>query len=200
LLWRWLPIAFALADRLARLSQHTSADPPNSDLDPVLKWAAVALIVVPSPDAILLIRRSERLGDPWSGHIALPGGRQDPLDPDLLETVIRETREEVGIQLERGHLMGSLEAVVPLSPVLPPIAVRPFVFLLDRRPALALNSEVASATWVEIEHLLQPTTHHPVQLEVAGIPRWVQAYQLEHGVIWGLTERILTSLIDCIGA
>jgi 8-oxo-dGTP pyrophosphatase MutT (NUDIX family) len=193
-----LPIAFALADRLARLSQHSWADPPKSDGDPVWKWAAVAIIVVPAPAAILLIRRSERLGDPWSGHIALPGGRQDPLDPDLLETAIRETREEVGIQLERGNLMGSLAAVVPLSPVLPPIAVRPFVFLLDRRPALALNSEVASATWVEVDHLLQPTNHHPVQLEVAGIPRVVQAYQLEEGVIWGLTERILSSLIDRI--
>jgi 8-oxo-dGTP pyrophosphatase MutT (NUDIX family) len=193
-----LPIAFALADRLARLSQRSWADPPKSEGDPVWKWAAVALIVVPAPDAILLIRRSERLGDPWSGHIALPGGRQDPLDPDLLGTAIRETREEVGIQLERGHLMGSLEAVVPLSPVLPAIAVRPFVFLLDRRPTLALNSEVASATWVEVDHLLRPTTHHPVQLEVAGVPRLVQAYQLDDGVIWGLTERILTSLIDRI--
>jgi 8-oxo-dGTP pyrophosphatase MutT (NUDIX family) len=193
-----LPIAFALADRLARLSQRTSANPPDSPGDPDPTWAAVAVIVAPAPDAILLIRRSERSGDPWSGHIALPGGRQDRLDPDLLGTAIRETREEVGIQLERGHLVGSLEAVVPRTPVLPPIAVRPFVFLLDRRPLLALNSEVASATWIEVDHLLQPSTHHPVQLEVAGTPRLVQAYQLEEGVIWGLTERILTSLIDHI--
>lgn len=94
--------------------------------------------------------------------------------------------------------MGSLEAVIPQSPVLPPITVRPFVFLLDRRPTLTLNSEVASATWVEVDHLLQPATRHPVQIEVAGIPRLVQAYQLEHGVIWGLTERILTALINRI--
>jgi 8-oxo-dGTP pyrophosphatase MutT (NUDIX family) len=154
--------------------------------------------VAPAPDAILLIRRSERSGDPWSGHIALPGGRQDLLDSDLLATAIRETREEVGIHLELGHFMGSLEAVNPLSPVLPPIAVRPFVFLLDRRPFLTLNSEVASATWVEVEHLLQPSTHHPVRLEVAGVSRLVQAYQLEEGVVWGLTERILTSLIERI--
>jgi hypothetical protein len=93
-------------------------------------------------------------------------------------------------------LMGSLEPVAPRSPVLPPIAVRPFVFLLHRRPTLTFNAEVASATWVEVDLLLQPTTHHPVQLEVAGIPRLVEAYQLEQGVIWGLTERILTSLID----
>jgi 8-oxo-dGTP pyrophosphatase MutT (NUDIX family) len=198
LLWRWLPIAFALADRLARLSQRNWADPPKSDGDPVWKWAAVAIVVAPAPDAVLLIRRSERFGDPWSGHIALPGGRKDPLDPDLLGTAIRETREEVGIQLERGQVMGSLEAVVPQSPVLPPIAVRPFVFLLDRRPTLTLNSEVASATWVEVDFLLQPTIHHPVQLEVAGIPRVVQAYQLEHGMVWGLTERILSGLLDQI--
>ena len=193
-----MPIAFALADRLARLSQRNWVDPLKPEGDTVWKWAAVAVIVAPAPDAILLIRRSERSGDPWSGHIALPGGRQDPGDPDLLGTAIRETHEEVGIQLERGCLRGSLEAVVPLSPVLPPIAVRPFVFLLDRRPTLVLNSEVASASWVEVDHLLQPTIHHPVQLEVAGVRRQVQAYQMEHGVIWGLTERILTSLIDRI--
>jgi 8-oxo-dGTP pyrophosphatase MutT (NUDIX family) len=193
-----LPIAFALADRLARLPQRVGVDPPGSDGDPLRQWAAVAVIVAPLPDAILLIRRSERFGDTWSGHIALPGGRQDPADPDLLATAIRETREEVGIQLEREQLMGGLEAVVPRSPVLPPIAVRPFVFLLDRRPILTFNAEVASASWVQLDHLLQPTTHHPVQLEVAGLPRLVQAYEVDEGVIWGLTERILTHLIDRI--
>ena len=163
--------------------------------DPGGTWAAVAIIVVPNPDAILLIRRSERPGDPWSGHLALPGGRQDPVDEDLLNTAVRETREEVGIQLEPADLVTSLEPVVPRTPVLPPISILPFVFLLSERPQVTLNSEVASTAWIELDHLLLPTTRSRVSLEVAGARRLVDAYQVEHGVVWGLTERILTSFL-----
>ncbi|HEY4649066.1 MAG TPA: CoA pyrophosphatase [Gemmatimonadales bacterium] len=160
--------------------------------------AAVAVIAVPHPDAILLIRRSERDGDPWSGHIALPGGRRDALDHDLLETALRETREEVGIRLTPEHLVGSLEPVIPRTRTLPPIAIWPFVFLLPSRPTLSLNAEVASASWVEVDQLLQPTTHGRVRLEVAGDVRLVDAYRVEPGVVWGITERILTALLKAL--
>jgi 8-oxo-dGTP pyrophosphatase MutT (NUDIX family) len=156
----------------------------------------VAVILAPDPDTILLIRRAERTGDPWSGHIALPGGRREPADPDLVATAIRETQEELGIELTREDLAGSLEDVVPRTPVLPPIAVRPYVFILPAPPAINPNAEVASAHWVIIDHLLRPETHHPVRLEISGQSRQVQAYQLEDGIVWGMTERILTGLIS----
>jgi 8-oxo-dGTP pyrophosphatase MutT (NUDIX family) len=156
----------------------------------------VAVVLAPDPDTILLIRRAERTGDPWSGHIALPGGRREPADPDLVATAIRETQEELGIELTREDLAGSLEDVVPRTPVLPPIAVRPYVFILPAQPALIPNAEVASAHWVIIDHLLRPDTHHPVRLEISGQSRQVQAYQLEDGIVWGMTERILTGLIS----
>ena len=168
--------------------------PAKSDLDPTLLWAAVAVIVALDPDAILLIRRSERSGDPWSGHMALPGGRQDPTDSDLLTTAIRETREEVGIELVLEDLVGSLAPVIPRNPVLPPIAIQPFVFLLHQRPPLVLNPEVARANWIELDRLLEVGTYGNTELEVAGIPRSVPAYRLEAGVVWGLTERVLRSL------
>lgn len=154
----------------------------------------MAVVLAPNPEAILLIRRAERTGDPWSGHMALPGGRREPRDPDLLTTAIRETWEEVGIDLSRGDLAGSLDDVVPRTPVLPPITVRPYVFPLGVRPEVVLNPEVASATWVSLDHLLRLDTHHPVWLEVAGTSRQVQAYQLEGGIVWGMTERILSGL------
>jgi 8-oxo-dGTP pyrophosphatase MutT (NUDIX family) len=156
----------------------------------------VSVVLTPDPDAILLIRRAERSGDPWSGHIALPGGRRDPGDPDLAATAIRETREELGIQLTLEDLAGSLEDVVPRTPVLPPIAVRPYVFILSAQPAIVPNDEVATAQWVTIDYLLRPDTHHPVRLDVGGQSRRVQAYQLEDGIVWGMTERILTGLIS----
>jgi 8-oxo-dGTP pyrophosphatase MutT (NUDIX family) len=128
----------------------------------------------------------------------LPGGRRETEDTDLLTTAIRETDEEVGIRLSQEDLVGSLDDVVPRTPVLPPVAVRPYVFMLSARPALTLNAEVSSAQWVTIDHFLRADTHHPVRLEVGGQSRQVQAYQLEDGIVWGMTERIVTSLISII--
>lgn len=191
-----MPIALALTGRFARLRERLAKHQPSDDDDPSLIWAAVAIVLVPDPDAILLIRRAERTGDPWSGHMALPGGRREAGDTDLLTTAVRETAEEVGIRLSRQDLAGSLDDVVPRTPVLPPIAVRPYVFALGGRPAMTLNAEVASANWVPVDHFLRADTHHPVRLEVAGQSRQVQAYQLEDGMVWGMTERILTGLLQ----
>lgn len=163
--------------------------------DPLL-WAAVAVILAPDPDSVLLIQRAERSGDPWSGHMALPGGRQDPAEPDLLSTAVRETAEEVGLVLQPGLLIGSLDDVVPRTPALPPIAVRPYVFALDRRPELTLNPEVAAARWVPLDLLLHPDTYHVIQLEIRGESREFPAYRLDDSVVWGMTERILSSLVD----
>jgi 8-oxo-dGTP pyrophosphatase MutT (NUDIX family) len=127
--------------------------------------------------------------------MALPGGRRDAGDPDLLSTAIRETFEEVGVELSREHLAGSLDDVVPRTPVLPPIAVRPFVYILSARPQLTLNAEVTTARWVSISYLLRPDSRHPVRLEVGGQSRVVQAYELEDGMVWGMTERILTCFL-----
>ncbi len=182
--------------RLARLADRLAHRNSARVEDSSLIWAAVAVLIVPDPDAILLIRRADRAGDPWSGHIALPGGRRESTDIDLLGTAIRESHEEVGVELDPEHLLGILEDVVPRTPVLPPVAVRPFVFLLPRRPVLVPNQEVASATWATLDDLLQPERHHAVRLQVAGSSREVQAYQLEDGVVWGMTERILSSLIQ----
>jgi 8-oxo-dGTP pyrophosphatase MutT (NUDIX family) len=190
-----LPIALALTSRLVRLRERLAGYEPSIDDDASLLWAAVALILTPQPDSLLLIRRAERSGDPWGGHMALPGGRRNSAGENLLTTAVRETAEEVGVQLDPAQLAGCLDDVVPRTPVLPPIAVRPFVFLVSARPVLQLNPEVAAATWVAIDYLLQPATHHPVRLEVAGDPRLVQAYALENAIVWGMTERIITSLL-----
>lgn len=160
-----------------------------------LRWAAVALIVVPDPEAFLLIRRAERLGDPWSGHLALPGGRWDPGDFDLLATAIRETREEVGIILERVNASGPLDDVIPRTPVLPPVAVRPFLFNLAERPAIVPNPEVAGTAWIELNPLRRPDARQEITLDVRGERRIFPAYRTPIGPIWGLTERILSRLL-----
>lgn len=127
--------------------------------------------------------------------MALPGGRRDPAEPDLVATAVRETAEEVGLELRTEHLLGSLDDVVPRSPSLPPIAVRPYVFALHRRPELTLNPEVAAARWIPLDLLQHPDTYHSVRLEIAGESREFPAYRLDDSVVWGLTERILSGLL-----
>jgi 8-oxo-dGTP pyrophosphatase MutT (NUDIX family) len=156
----------------------------------------VAVVLAPSPDAVLLIRRAERAGDPWSGHMALPGGRRAPEDVDLLATARRETAEEVGLSLSCSELLGILDDVVPRTPMLPPIAVRPYVFAVPERPPLVPNPEVAAFRWVQLDQLLHPETYHSVRLQVRGESRDFPAYQLDEAVVWGMTERIMTSLLE----
>lgn len=161
-----------------------------------MRRAAVALIVAPDPEAFLLIRRADRAGDPWSGHLALPGGRWHEADADLLATAIRETREEVGIILEPTNLAGTLADVVPRTPVLPPISIRPFRFSLAERPPIVPNPEVAATAWVELASLRVRGARHELAMDIRGERRTFPAYRTPLGSVWGLTERILSLLLD----
>ena len=196
MLWRQLSQSQPLTTRLDRLRDRLAVHRPVVDDrgDPLI-WAAVAVILAPDPDALLLIRRAERAGDPWSGHMALPGGRQEPTEPDLLTTAVRETAEEVGLTLGRRTLVGTLDDVVPRTPVLPPIAVRPYVFALSERPTLTLNPEVAGALWVPLDQLLNAETYDSVRLDIRGESRVFPAFRLDDAVVWGMTERIISNLL-----
>ncbi|MEI9948182.1 MAG: CoA pyrophosphatase [Pseudomonadota bacterium] len=119
------------------------------------RTAAIALILLdlePSLE-LLLIERATREGDPWSGHMALPGGHREAMDADLAATAERETLEEVGLDLRaRGERLGRLSDCTPIRGV--PVAVRPFVYLLPARPTLLLSAEVRQALWVPVAPLL----------------------------------------------
>lgn len=179
----------------ARLAEHLASRKPRTVEDPSLARAAVALVVVPDPDAVLLIRRAERPGDPWSGQMGLPGGRSGPSDADLLQTAIRETREEVGISLSPSGLAGALDDVAPRSPHLPPLMVRPFLFLLPHRPAVVPNHEVADHLWVGWESLIHPESYRPFSIRLGDAIRDFPAYHVSPVPIWGMTERILAPLV-----
>lgn len=166
--------------------------------DPSLARAAVALVVVPDPDAVLVIRRAERPGDPWSGQMGLPGGRSGPSDTDLLQTAIRETHEEVGIALSPAELAGALDDVAPRSPHLPPLMVRPFLFLLSHRPAVVPNHEVADHLWVGWESLIHPESYRPFSIRLGDAIREFPAYHVSPVPIWGMTERILAPLVAAL--
>jgi 8-oxo-dGTP pyrophosphatase MutT (NUDIX family) len=188
--------------RLARALSSRAA----TRLDEVedVRRAAVALLVRlgdTSSLELLLIKRADYASDPWSGHVALPGGRQEPTDPSLLDTAIRETREEIGVDIaEHGVLLGVLDELGPSSPRLPPLSILPHVAVVERSLPLTLSPEVASAFWVPLETLRHPTASREVDLDLAtGVMRVSSLSYKEH-VIWGLTERILRQFFALLDA
>jgi 8-oxo-dGTP pyrophosphatase MutT (NUDIX family) len=170
-------------------------------VEPGMIPAAVAVILHDGDEGLetLFIHRAVRAGDTWSGQIAFPGGRREPTDPDLLATAIRETMEEIGVDLSNTERLGVLDDLYPRTPVLPPVVVRPFVFALTRRPTITLSPEVQDAFWVPFRAFKAPGVLGEITVDHPGIPRRVlPAYTIEKHTIWGMSERILTPLISLL--
>ena len=140
------------------------------------------------------IERARRDGDPWSGHMALPGGRRDAGDDRLLETARRETLEEIGVALAFDSLLGELDDLFPNITVLPKVVVRPFVFGLDRRPAVAASGEVAGHLWSSLDTLV--AKRQKTHVQTAEGRRRVDAFVLGERIVWGITHRIVSALLD----
>ena len=146
---------------------------------------------------VLLIKRATYVGDPWSGHIAFPGGRHEPSDATLEHTAIREAREEVAIDLSRhGRVLGRLDDVSPQTVVLPPLVITPYVAVVSADVCAQPGPEVAEAFWVPIAALQDPQASREIVLELTGGPRRVSSFQHGGYTIWGLTERILRNFFE----
>jgi 8-oxo-dGTP pyrophosphatase MutT (NUDIX family) len=140
----------------------------------------------------LFIRRSVREGDPWSGQIALPGGRRNADGETLLRTAVRETMEEIGVDLDAsGTLLGELDELRPRTPVLPPIIVRPYVFAVGAHAPIVLSDEVAEVFWVPLRDVFDPERRREITVRFPGVHQKRPAIGLGEHVIWGMTEHIL---------
>jgi 8-oxo-dGTP pyrophosphatase MutT (NUDIX family) len=213
------------AIRAALSAWASDADDPPVGRDPVIE-AAVAVLLRPArtgasdpadpvpvaattrggdnvaapPLDLLLIKRAAHPRDPWSGHMALPGGRRDDDDASLAWTAIRETREETGVRLpgpaSRGFL-GTLPLVAPQSRRLPAMRISPFVFAVDAGvEATVASDEVADVHWISLARLRNPATRNTVPIRFPDATRRFPCYQVAGEAVWGLTYRILTDLLE----
>lgn len=161
--------------------------------------AAVSVVIRGGSDLeLLLIKRSQSEHDPWSGHMALPGGRRDLADRSLRDTARRETLEETGLDLGRwGATLGRLNDVVPSSVRLPKLTISAFVFGVPASTTARVASrEIESVYWVPLDVLRNPANVGTVEVPLPGGSRGFPSYRVEGEHVWGLTHRILSEFLE----
>jgi 8-oxo-dGTP pyrophosphatase MutT (NUDIX family) len=156
--------------------------------------AAVAIVVAREPEeSILLMRRSEREDDSWSGHWSLPGGRCDPSDADSLDTAIRELHEECGVALDRAQCGSALPHALARRKTGRYLVVAPFVFEVERALPTRLDAkEAVEAVWIAKSTILDPRRHTFRDVPRRGEDVLFPAIELGCMPLWGFTYRLLT--------
>jgi 8-oxo-dGTP pyrophosphatase MutT (NUDIX family) len=177
--------------------------PRCDDGDATLR-AGVAAILRPGVDdlELLFIRRAEHDADPWSGHLAFPGGRIDPGDADARIAAERETEEEVGLDLvaaNGAHYLGRLSDVMGHAES---ICVAAHVYAIEGDPSLRPNYEVREAFWSPLAHLTDPDRQAVREFRYQDVARPLPTIRLLEDeaapVLWGITYKIVDDLMSTI--
>ncbi|MCX7011161.1 MAG: CoA pyrophosphatase [Candidatus Sumerlaeota bacterium] len=175
--------------------QDLPLDPPADDDTP---RAAVAIIVRQAPSSrieTLFIERAVCPGDPWSGHMAFPGGRRELRDSTLENAARRETREEVGLALTPAMRIGRLLDLRGSQRLI----VTPYVYHGPAKPRLTLSPEVQSAVWIPLAHFADSARARPYRPS-GEYPRKVwPSFAYERYTVWGLTYRMIASFMRLFG-
>lgn len=165
--------------------------------------AAVAMVIAPEDDGLhcLLIKRAQHPLDPWSGHMAFPGGRHERGVESLDETAVRETLEEVGIDLRvHGELIGRLDDVQAMANGRHlDMVITPFLFTLDRLRTGTIDArEVERAIWVPMRVFREAEFHGTTSITREGFTGDFPAFLYQGHAVWGLTYRIIRGFLDVL--
>jgi 8-oxo-dGTP pyrophosphatase MutT (NUDIX family) len=185
----------AIGPKLERLektltSKHLSGTDESVD-------AVVALLLHENGSDLdlLLIHRAERINDPWSGQIGLPGGRVEDTDSSSRAALKREVSEEIGLDLNNhGRELGTLSIGSPMRRL--DMKVQPWVYALPSRPEIRMSPEVQESFWVSVLSL--PSLRTSTEIDIRGTRREVDAFLVDGRVVWGYTHRVLNELLSML--
>ena len=167
-------------------------------LEGVVQASVAVVLRARHPLELLLIKRARSERDPWSGHMALPGGRRDPTDVSAEDTARRETLEETGVDLAGAEpTLGRLDPLSPSSVRLPRLRIAPFVFGVSAdQEARPTSPEVDQVFWIPLSRLRDSATRSTITIPLPGGPRNFPSFLVEGEHVWGLTYRILEQFLE----
>jgi 8-oxo-dGTP pyrophosphatase MutT (NUDIX family) len=177
------------------LEARLASRPPRAVNLPglVLREAAVLvpLLMREGSPHVLFTKRPTTLRH-HAGQYSFPGGSRDSEDTTPLHTALRETREELGIDVSGVRVLGALDEV----PTLTEFRIQPFVGVIPNGLEYRPNpDEVEFILEVPLTALMDPTLRRTERRKVRGVEYEVDFYTYGSHVIWGATGRILRDLL-----
>tara|TARA_B100000767_G_scaffold275489_1_gene312751 strand:+ start:6827 stop:7465 length:639 start_codon:yes stop_codon:yes gene_type:complete len=180
-----------------------------------VKRSAVAIVIDQANTeqaSVLLIKRAENERDPWSGHMAFPGGRYEPVDKNGLATAKREMHEEVGFDIDKlafdsavsggndGQCIARLSDIKTSKRATPStMVVTPYIFSVLNKPALMANHEVADTVWVPLSFFSALQNRSIYELNYNERRIEMPCYRYEGNVIWGITLSMIDEMLRALG-
>ena len=165
---------------------------PDIKFDKKYRLASI-LVVIYGDDPIVVMTEKPQDMKFHAGEISFPGGKLDEGDLDLLETALRETNEEIGLNVTRDQVIGQLEPVVTLNSG---FLILPFVSIVDKIPPLSANCEVEKIFHIPLESFLKTGTQDPDPTH--NIIQEMYVFEYQNQIVWGASARILKQIQNCL--
>jgi len=169
----------------------------TSEIDPVLedhgknKLASVLVVIYGKSPIIVMTEKPKHMKF-HAGEISFPGGKLDSIDSNLLETALRETREEIGLSLREDQIIGQLDPVITLNSG---FTILPFVSVIDEIPSLSANAEVEKIFHIPLEPFLKTLANDPDPSH--NLIQEMYTFEFQGKIIWGASARVLKQIVDC---
>ena len=173
-------------------SRLSSFVDPGIELNKKYRLASILVVIYGDEPMVVMTEKPKHMKF-HAGEISFPGGKLDPDDSDLLETALRETREEIGLTISREHVIGQLEPVVTLNSG---FLILPFVSVVKEIPALSANAEVEKVLYIPLESFLKTQAKDADPSH--NIIQEMYTFEYQNQIIWGASARILKQIQDCL--
>ena len=169
----------------------------SSSIDPSLEATdyrlASVLVVIYGEKPVVIMTEKPKHMKFHAGEISFPGGKLEPDDSNLLETALRETREEIGLTITKEQVIGQLEPVVTLNSG---FMILPFVAVIDSVPILSPNGEVEEIFHISLDSFLKTMARDPDPSH--NLIQEMYTFEYEDKTVWGASARILKQIQEYV--
>lgn len=168
----------------------------SSEINPVLenygqnKLASILVVIYGDSPIVVMTEKPKHMKF-HAGEISFPGGKLDPEDSNLLDTALRETREEIGLNLRKDQIIGQLDPVITLNSG---FTILPFVSVVDEIPPLSANAEVEKIFHIPLEPFLKTMANDPDPSH--NLIQEMFTFEYEGQIVWGASARVLKQIVD----
>jgi 8-oxo-dGTP pyrophosphatase MutT (NUDIX family) len=168
----------------------------TSEINPTLenygknKLASILVVIYGESPIVVMTEKPKHMKF-HAGEISFPGGKLDSADDNLLETALRETREEIGLSLKPDQVIGQLEPVITLNSG---FTILPFVSVIDEIPPLSANAEVEKIFHIPLESFLKTMANDPDPTH--NLIQEMYTFEFQGNIVWGASARVLKQIAD----